>query len=173
MRQDELTSRRKSSEWESEREKQHTRTSSRTARVLIIACRSKREKETCIGWMERLRRAISSIYFAPLYTYPIHICPWTRRRPCLLHTSPPLMHSCPSWHARIRKHPAAAGRPALAGFIPAQGHMFHDAGTNVKWTGFKKCIAPHALPSACAVQSMARLRGILPALWSFARSAMH
>jgi hypothetical protein len=44
-----------------------------------------------------------------------------------------LMHSRPSRHTRIiRKHPAAAGRPALAGFIPAQGRTFHDAGTNVK-----------------------------------------
>ena len=29
-------------------------------------------------------------------------------------------------------------RPALAGFIPAQGRMFHDAGTNANWADSEK-----------------------------------
>lgn len=119
--------------------------------------------------MQRLRPAISCSLSIYMYTY--------LSRRLLLHTSPPLMHPPPQAHNALRiiilPCPLHC-RPALSGFIPAQGLMFHDAGTNVKLTGFKEKASPHTRcllpPSLCDPVLAARM---VPALWSFAPSSTH
>lgn len=117
-----------------------TRTSSRTARLRIIACRSKWDEEPR---GERLRLAISDMRGLPL---SIHILPQTRRRPCLLHTSP---RSCTFQHHRTRfwQIPCQLALQAR----PVRSHT--SSGAHVsrcrykrKITGFKKSIAPHSFP---------------------------
>jgi hypothetical protein len=123
--------------------------------------------------VERCRRAISR-YFCPLslYIHPIHICSWTRRRPCLLHA-----HALSSIkaHANNPQTPCCSWQARPGRFHTSSGAYVSRCRYKRKMTGFKKGIAPHALPSAFvrfSRCSMARLRGILPALWSFARSAV-
>jgi hypothetical protein len=93
----------------SEREKKHTRTSSRTARVLIIACRSKREKETCIGW-----KGFAVLYLAstlPLSTHILYISALGLDGGhvyCI-----PALHSCTLVHHGTRE--SANTLPQLAG----------------------------------------------------------